>query len=156
MITARRTLFCAQAALASLIACLLIGMTTARGDDASTIAAINKASAQLDDAFVKGNAKEIRRGMTSDHLAVTAYYDGPQSVEAQIASLGDLHYSQKNLAGPDVILLGPQAALRTFTAEFVGTFKGKEIPRHQFVTSVMVKRDGRWLVRFYQTTTLKP
>jgi hypothetical protein len=55
-----------------------------------------------------------------------------------------------------VILLGPQAALRTFTAEFVGTFKGKEIPRHQFVISVMVKRDGRWLERFYQTTTLKP
>jgi hypothetical protein len=53
-------------------------MTTARGDDASTIAAINKASAQLDDAFVQGNAKEIRRAMTSDHLAVTAYYDGPQ------------------------------------------------------------------------------
>jgi hypothetical protein len=43
-------------------------MTTARGDDASTIAAINKASAQLDDAFVHGNAKAIRRAMTSDHL----------------------------------------------------------------------------------------
>jgi hypothetical protein len=156
MITARRKLFCAPAALASLVAFLIGGMTSVRADDARTIGAINKAAAQLDDAFVHGNPKEIRGAMTSDHLAVTPYYDGPQSADAQIASLGDLHYSQKTLDGPHLTLLGPDAALRTFTAEFVGTFKGKEIPRRQFVTSVMVKRNGRWLERFYQTTTLGP
>jgi len=91
-----------------------------------------------------------------DHLSVTPYYDGPQSVDEQIASLGDLKFSQKNLDEPKIILLAPNAALRIFTAEFVGTFKGQKMPRRQFVTSVMVNRNGRWVERFYQATTLKP
>jgi hypothetical protein len=144
------------AILASVVICVLLGATPTRSDDGATIAAINKASAELDAAFVKGNPSEIRRAMTSDHLSVTPYYDGPQSVDDQIASLGDLKFSQKNLDESKVILLSPAAALRTFTAEFIGTFKGQKMPRRQFVTSVMVNRDGRWLERFYQATTLKP
>jgi hypothetical protein len=77
-------------------------------------------------------------------------------VDEQIASLGDLKFSQKNLDEPKIILLGPTAALRIFNAEFIGTYKGRNMPRRQFVTSVMVNRDGRWVERFYQATTLKP
>jgi hypothetical protein len=144
------------AILASVVICALLDATPARSDDGATIAAINKASAEIDAAFVKGNPNEIRRAMTRDHLSVTPYYDGPQSVDDQIASLGDLKFSQKNLDEPKVILLSPTAALRSFTAEFIGTFRGQKMPRRQFVTSVMVNRDGRWLERFYQATTLKP
>jgi Domain of unknown function (DUF4440) len=142
--------------VASLLMCVVVGGAPAGADDSATITAINTASAALDVAFERNDSKEIRAAMTSDHLSVTPYYDGPQSVDAQIASLSDLKFSQKNLDEPKVILLGPEAALRTFTAEFVGTFKGQKMPRRQFVTSVMVKRDGRWLERFYQATTLKP
>jgi hypothetical protein len=144
------------AILASLVICLALGATPSRSDESATIAAINKASAELDAAFVKGKPSEIRQAMTSDHLSVTPYYDGPQSVDEQIASLGDLKFSQKNLDEPKIILLGPTAALRIFNAEFVGTYKGRKMPRRQFVTSVMVNRDGRWVERFYQATTLKP
>jgi hypothetical protein len=144
------------AILASVVLCMLVQVAPARSDDAATIAAINAASAELDEAFVKGDPAEIKRAMTGDHLSVTPYYDGPQSVDEQIASLADLKFSQKNLDEPNIILLGPAAAMRTFTAEFVGTFKGQEMPRRQFVTSVMVNRDGRWVERFYQATTLKP
>jgi Domain of unknown function (DUF4440) len=144
------------AVLATLVIFVLLGATPTRSDDSATIAAINRASAELDEAFVKNNPDEIRRAMTADHLSVTPYYDVAQSVAEQIASLGDLKFSQKNLDKPKVILLGPTAALRIFTAEFVGTFKGREMPRRQFVTSVMVNRDGRWVERFYQATTLKP
>jgi uncharacterized protein DUF4440 len=144
------------AMLVSVVMCVLLGVTPPMSDDGATIAAINKASAELDAAFVKGNEKEIRRAMTSDHLSVTPYYGGPQSVDDQIASLGDLKFSQKNLDEPKIILLGPAVALRTFTAEFIGTFKSQKMPRRQFVTSVMVNRDGRWVERFYQATTLRP
>ena len=83
--------------------------------------------------------------MTSDHLSVTPYYDGPQTIGAQIASLGDLKFSQKLVDKPKVILLGREVAMRTFTAEFIGTYKGQEMPRRQFVTAVLVKRGGRWV-----------
>src|SRR5262245_45734269 len=85
------------AVLVSVVMCVLLNATPGRADDGAAIAAINKASAELDAAFVKGNAKEIRRAMTSDHLSITPYYVGPQSVDEQIASLGDLKFSQKNL-----------------------------------------------------------
>lgn len=59
--------------------------------------------------------------------------------------------------GDDMItLLGPDAGLRMFTADLDGTFKGESIPKRVFVTSVMVRRDGRWLETFYQVTALKP
>jgi hypothetical protein len=143
-------------ALASLLIYVFLGAAAAGADDATTIAAINAASAALDAAFVKNDPKAIRRAMTSDHVSVTPYYDGPQTVEAQIASLGDLKFSQTVVDKPNVILLGREAALRTFTAEFSGTFRGQEMPRRQFVTAVMVKRDGRWIERLYQATALKP
>ena len=48
------------------------------------------------------------------------------------------------------------AALRTFTADLKGSFKGKPLPAKVFATEVLVKHDGKWIERFYQVTTLKP
>jgi hypothetical protein len=47
-------------------------------------------------------------------------------------------------------------ALRTFTADLKGTFQGKKLPSQVFATELLVKRDGKWVERFYQVTTLKP
>jgi hypothetical protein len=55
-----------------------------------------------------------------------------------------------------VSLLGADAAMRTFTADLKGSFKGKSLPARVFATEILVKRDGKWIERFYQVTTLKP
>lgn len=138
------------AALASLLIYVVIGAVPAGADaeDAANVSAINAVEAALDAAFERNDPKEIRRAMTSDHLSVTPYYDGPQTTGAQIASLKDLKFSQKLVDKPKVILLGREVAMRTFTAEFIGTYKGQEMPRRQFVTAVLVKRGGRWMERF--------
>jgi hypothetical protein len=47
-------------------------------------------------------------------------------------------------------------ALRTFSAELKGTFQGKPLPPRVFATELLVKRDGKWVERFYQVTTLEP
>ena len=57
------------AVLACLVIFLFLGATPSWSDEGATIAAINKASAELDAAFVKGKPSEIRRAMTSDHLS---------------------------------------------------------------------------------------
>jgi len=56
----------------------------------------------------------------------------------------------------NVTLLGPDAALRTFVADLKGSFKGKPLPARAFVNETLVKRDGKWIERFFQITTLKP
>ena len=124
--------------------------------DVQTIEAIDNAAGMLDEAFEQQDAEAIKALMTPDHLAVTPYYLEPQTVAQQIASLPDLKYEQTNLTEPTVTVLGPDAALRRFTAKLEGHYKEKVLTGPVYVTQVMVLRDGKWLEDFYQVTGLKP
>jgi ketosteroid isomerase-like protein len=135
---------------------LAAAMSAARAGDAETIAAINAASAALDDAFERQSAEDIKRMMTADHVAVTPYYGSPQSAAEQIASLPELKYKQTITGDVKVDVFGPDAGMRTFTARLDGTYKGKPIPADVFVTSIMVREDGQWRERFYQVTAMQP
>ena len=94
--------------------------------------------------------------MTPDHISVTPYYDEPQTTDDQIASLPELKWDQKIVGDVKVSLLGDDAALRTFTADLKVSFKGKPLPAKVFATEILVRRNGKWIERFYQATTLKP
>ena len=145
--------------LAAILILLLILLGTsfeARAADADAVAAVNASSNALDAAFEKQDADAIKALMTPDHITVTPYYDGPQTVEDQIASLSEFDWQQTIVGDVDVAILSPDVALRTFTADLKGTFKGKKLPSQVFATELLVKRDGKWVERFYQVTTLKP
>ena len=129
---------------------------TVRADDAAEIAAVNASSNALDEAFTKKDVDTIKALMTPDHITVMPYYDGPQTVEDQLDSLGEYDWSQTIVGDVNVSLLGPDVALRTFKADLKGTFKGKPLPARVFNTEILVKRDGKWVERFYQVTTLNP
>ncbi|MET0156913.1 MAG: nuclear transport factor 2 family protein [Methyloceanibacter sp.] len=135
---------------------LAAGIASANAGEPATVAAINAASAALDDAFERQSAEDIKRMMTADHIAVTPYYETPQTAAAQIASLPELKYKQTNTGEVKVVVLGPDAGMRTFTARLDGTYKGKTIPPDVFVTSIMVREDGQWREKFYQVTALQP
>jgi hypothetical protein len=112
-----------------------------RAGDAETITAIDEASAALDDAFERQSAENLKHMMTADHVAVTPYYGAPQSVAEQIASLPQLKYTQTIISPLKVEVLGQDTGMRTFTAQLDGTFMGKPIPSHVFVTSIMATDD---------------
>ena len=135
---------------------LAAGIAGANAGEPATVAAINAASAALDDAFERQSAEDIKRMMTADHIAVTPYYETPQTAAAQIASLPELKYKQTNTGEVKVVVLGPDAGMRTFTARLDGTYKGKTIPPDVFVTSIMVREDGQWREKLYQVTALQP
>ena len=135
---------------------LAAGIAGANAGEPATVAAINAASAALDDAFERQSAEDIKRMMTADHIAVTPYYETPQTAAAQIASLPELEYKQTNTGEVKVVVLGPDAGMRTFTARLDGTYKGKMIPPDVFVTSIMVREDGQWREKLYQVTALQP
>lgn len=146
---------------AAALALMLLAFTgsipsQAGAGDAETIAAINASSNALDEAFAKRDVEAIKALMTQDHVTVTPYYDGLQTVEDQIASLSELDYGQTIVGEPSVVLLAPDVALRTFIADLKGSFKGKPLPSRAFVNETLVKRDGKWIERLFQITTLKP
>jgi hypothetical protein len=133
-----------------------VDLVRAQSADAETVTAINTSSDALDEAFVVGNADSIRSLMTADHIAVTPYYDGPQTVDQQIASLSDLTGFKQTVVGEvSVALLAPNVALRTFVADLEGSFKGAALPTRVFVNETLVNSNGEWLERFYQVTTMK-
>lgn len=143
-------------ATAIIFVALSLGLSIpANADDVAAIEAIDNAAGELDEAFVKQDADAIKSLTTPDHVAVTHYYGEPTTVAAQIASLPELKYEQTNLTEPTVKLLGPDAAMRTFTAKLDGTFKGESLTARVFVTQIMQKLDGKWREKFYQVTALK-
>ena len=135
---------------------LAAGIAGANAGEPATVAAINAAAAALDDAFQRQSAEDIKRMTTADHIAVTPYYETPQTAAQQIASLPELKYKQTNTGEVKVVVLGPDAGMRTFTARLDGTYKGKMIPPDVFVTSIMVREDGQWREKLYQVTALQP
>jgi ketosteroid isomerase-like protein len=137
-----------------LAACLLSPIAV-QADDTETVTAVNASSNALDDAFAARDLAAIRALMTPDHISVTPYYDGPQTVDDQITSLGELDYGEIILEGPTVVLLADDVALRTFTADLDGSFKGEPLPARAFVNETLIKLDGKWIERFFQITALK-
>jgi len=123
--------------------------------EVETIEAIDNAAGMLDEAFEAQNAEAIKSLTTPDHVAVTHYYQEPQTVAQQIASLPELKYQQTNLTEPAVTMLGAEAAMRHFTAKLDGSYQGKPLTATVYVTQIMVLRDGQWLERFYQVTDLE-
>jgi ketosteroid isomerase-like protein len=120
-----------------------------------TLAAINASSNALDQAFAARDVAAIKALMTPDHISVTPYYDGPQTVDDQLASLNEYDYGQTIIGEPSVALLAPDVALRTFVADLHGSFKGKKLPPRAFINETLVKRDGKWVERFFQVTALE-
>ena len=137
------------AAMLSAFLCLAVAGTAVHASDAEQIKAI-------DAAFERQDEDVIKLLMTTDHIAVTPYYDEPQSVTQMLASLKQLKIAQTKVFQTNIMLLGTDVVLRTSIANFAETFKGKPLPSRMFVTEVVVKRDGQWLERLYQATTLKP
>lgn len=144
------------AAIVSLTILVTAGLSPARAGEAETIDAIVKAAAALDQAFEAQDTKAVTDLMTPDHVAVTPYYDGPQTVADQLGSLPKLKYEQTIDSKPTVAVLCSDAAARTFKAELNGSFEGKPIASKVFVSEIWVKRDGAWAEKLYQVTALKP
>jgi ketosteroid isomerase-like protein len=145
--------------LLAAFSCLIIAATAGgcnQSGDVASVEAIDDAAARLDEAFEARDAKAIEALMTPDHEAVTHYYETPQSVAEQIASLPELDYKQTNLTEPTVTMLSPDVAMRTVAAKLDGTFKGATLSGSVFITSIMVKQNGQWRERFYQVTDLAP
>lgn len=145
-----------MAAVLSLVTLSALCASAVRAGDAETIAAIDKAAAALNAAFEKDDVATIKTLTTPDHIAITPYYDGPQSLDDQAASLPDLEHRHTIVGDVSTTLLGPDAALRSFTAELEGRFKGRPLPRRVFIGSIWVKQNGAWVEKFYQVTALRP
>lgn len=145
-----------QKILTALLLLTFLTLTACTQDDAAKIEAIDNAVGELDAAFEAQDAKKVKALMTPDHLSVTPYYGTPQTADDVLASLSELKYEQTDLTEPKVVVLDCDTAMRTLTAKVEGSFKGERFSDKVFITSILVKQDGKWLEQFYQVTKIAP
>jgi hypothetical protein len=139
-----------------LAAALAVAATApAPADEAADIAAIEAQRTALGRAYEDGDADAIRGLMTPDQRSVTFVYDGPQTVDEQVATMKDLKVEVYDAIPPTFDMLGPDAVLVTTEQSYRGTYKGNPLPGRVFVGEVWVKVDGKWLQKFYQETVIE-
>jgi uncharacterized protein (TIGR02246 family) len=138
-----------------LAAALAIAACPAFADEAADIAAIEVQRTALGEAYETGDADAIRGLMTPDQRSVTFVYDGPQTVDEQVATMKDLKVEVYDAIPPTVDMLGPDAVLVTTEQSYRGTYKGNPLPGRVFVSEVWVRVDGKWLQKFYQETIME-
>jgi hypothetical protein len=139
-----------------LAAALAIAATAAApADEAADIAAVEAQRTALGQAYENGDADAIRGLMTPDQRSVTFVYEGPQTVDEQVATLKDLKVEVYDAIPPTVDLLGPDAALVTYEQSYRGTYNGNPLPGRVFIGEVWVKIDGKWLQKLYQETIIE-
>src|SRR5690606_33895519 len=91
---------------------LVLGAATpVAAGEAADIAAIEAQREVLGKAYEDGDAAAARALMTPDQRSVTFVYDGPQTVDQQLASLKDLAVEVYDAIPPTFEMLGADAAL---------------------------------------------
>ncbi len=135
---------------------LVLGLLSppALAADAELRAEILEAYQAINEAFELQDRSAIEALTTKDHIAITPYYDGWQTLDFQLDTASNLIFTQKPISEMQVRAIGSDVALLYFIAEIDGSFKGKPIAHKAAVTLIWQKVDGKWLERLYQETPL--
>lgn len=138
-----------------LMSVLFIGNGMAE-DPPPSQAAIKAAVAELVEAFEKRNAAGIRALMTEDHRAVSPNYGRAYTVSDQIDTLPDLIYEVTDISNETFSVLDDNAVLLTARFRVEGSFQGKPLPQHIFVSQIWIRDNGQWKQKLYQETAIDP
>lgn len=138
-----------------LISALSIGNGLAK-DPPLPPAAIKAAVADLVEAFEKRDAAGIRKLMTEDHRAISPNYGRAYSVSEQIDTLPDLIYDVTDISSETYDVLDDNAVLLTARFRVEGSFQGKPLPQHIFVSQIWIRENGQWKQKLYQETAIDP
>jgi ketosteroid isomerase-like protein len=122
--------------------------------DEAVFRIVKTALEELNDAFKKNNPDAVKRLMTEDHIAVTAYYGGAASKEKQLKTLGDYKLTEYTPGEIKFIQISADVVLVSYPLTMKGTFQGKEVAHKNWVTATWVRRDGKWLEVAYTETAL--
>ena len=133
---------------------LLIGtavMLLAGQIRADTADEVERAVRAIQAAFNKGDVDTLKGLMTEDHVSILTYARISSAAEL-LKGLGDFKFSKYEISELKVKTLTKDVALESHQATIKGAYKEKEVPSPVIVTTVWVKRDGKWLQTWYQET----
>ncbi len=124
-------------------------------DEASERAALKVAMDRLGQAFVAEDVAEIKALVTPDHIAIGPTYDGPVSIDEQIAVFPRIKLIEWAATEPEIAFLSDTVAMSRFGISIRGTMDGAPLHSRASATELWIKRDGEWLQQLYQETALE-
>ena len=142
--------------LAALLTFVFLSLPASADESLADVEAIDNVVGRLDAAFAARDVETMKTLTTRDHIAVVPYSNSPERRGTLLETLPGLEIKQTDPSEPTVVMLGPDSAMRTLTAKFEGSFDGEPIDYKVYITSIMTKKDGKWLESFYQVTPLAP
>jgi uncharacterized protein (TIGR02246 family) len=113
--------------------------------------AVERSVRSIQAAFDNGDADTLRGLMTEDHVSTMTYARFSSAAEL-LEALPDYQFSEYLFSELKAQLLTPDVALAWHQATIKGTYKGREVPSPVKVTTVWVKRGGKWRQASYQET----
>lgn len=137
-----------------LLAVLPLVISTVHADEAKEIADIRAAMSSLSEAFISEDVGAIKALMTPDHVAIGPTYDGPLSIDEQIAVFPRIALTEWVPTEPAITLLAENVAMSNFALSIVGTIDGKPLHSRAYVTEIWLKRNGGWRQHVYQETAI--
>jgi len=142
------------AIVATFMACHAIALPAA-ADEAATLAEIEAAALQLDQAYADQDVATIQGMIMPNHASIAPRYGGAAALDAQIETFEDLERTHFDYSPIEVELLAPNVALVTFEKSYAGTFKGASLPPRVFVSEIWLKQGATWQQRLYQETPIE-
>lgn len=122
--------------------------------DSNDIEALEAAMTELSQAFVDEDVAAIKAHMTPDHVAIGPTYDGPVSIDEQIAVFPRITLTKWIPTQTNIVMLADTVAMSSFALSITGTIDGRPLHERAFATEIWVKHNGKWLQRLYQETAI--
>jgi ketosteroid isomerase-like protein len=118
---------------------------------ADTAEEVERAVRSIQAAFDQGDADTLRGLMTEDHVSTLTYAHFSNAAEL-LRALAEYKFSDYKISDLKVKPLTTDVALASHQATIKGTYNGSAVPSPVQVTTVWVKRGGKWLQVSYQET----
>jgi uncharacterized protein (TIGR02246 family) len=131
------------------IATVVILLAVPAGAD--TADEVARAVRAIQAAFDQGDVETLQGLMTEGHVSTLTYAHFATAAEL-LKALADYQFSEYPISALRVKPLTPDVALASYHATITGTYQGRAVPSPVQVTTVWVKRGGKWLEAFYQET----
>jgi hypothetical protein len=123
-------------------------------DDGQLHAEIMQAFDIINAAFERRDTATIEAMTTTDHVAITSFFDGAVAWQEQKAGVADLDIKQRPVGDIVVSSLSADVALQSHVAKRKGTMRGKPIAPVVAVSIIWQRVDGKWRERQYQETAI--
>ena len=135
-----------------LVAALPTSGQEAKVDQAGLKEALVKLEKQSWEAWKDRDGKFYQNFLSDNHVEVGSH--GPFSKSTVVSFVGSPVCEVKNYSADhfELTVFDPNTALLTYHAAQETTCSGKAVPSPVWVSSLYVKRSGKWLNAFYQQT----